>query len=234
MRNAGVIDDQIYALCKPANRSGNTGVFTHVFQEVFSPMFFFNKPFTHAFFSSMFFFSPIFFLQSFHPCCFHPCFSSPMFFTKFSHMFFFHPCLFLPFFFTSAFFSHAFSPMFFHSCCLYKPIKFLQPHFQSSSKFLSTYLTFLSVLVSATKCSFGKINNVYNILYCICRIIRSRLEKSRWPIAKNEQCTKNEQYPTCFYPDTLCNIHNRTHSDQFRVSTCLCNFQNYFSIILPR
>ena len=95
--------------------------------------------------------------------------------------------------FTHVFFSPMFfSPMFFHACCLYKPIKFLQPHFQSSSKFVSTYLTFLLVLVPTTQCSFGKINNVYNILYCIGRFIRSRLEKSRWPIAKNEQCVKKD------------------------------------------
>ena len=85
-----------------------------------------------------------------------------------------------------------FSPMFFHSCCVYKPMKFLQPYFQSSSKFLSTYLTFLLVLEPTTQCSFGKINNVYNILYCIGKFIRSRLEKSRWPIAKNEQCFKKD------------------------------------------
>ena len=126
----------------------------------------FYKVFTHLFAK----FSPMFFWQSFHPC------------------FFLHPS-----FFTNAFFTHVFfSPMFFHSCCVYKPIKFLQTHFQSSSKFLSTHLTFLLVLVPTTQCSFGKINNVYNILYCIGRFIRSRLEKSRWPIAKNEQWFKKD------------------------------------------
>ena len=113
---------------------------------------FFNKVFTHVLF---------------YPCFFHPCFYSPMFFfTKFPPMccfspIFFHQCFspiilqsFTHVLFTHLFtkFSHIFfSPMFFHSCSLYKPIKLLQPHFQLSSKFLSTYLTFLLVLVPTTQ-----------------------------------------------------------------------------------
>ena len=117
-------------------------VFTHVFSQSFHPC-----SFLPMLFSSMFLFTHVFF-SKFPPMCFfspiffHQCFS-PIILQSFTHVLFTH-------LFTK--FSHIFfSPMFFHSCSLYKPIKLLQPHFQLSSKFLSTYLTFLLVLVPTTQ-----------------------------------------------------------------------------------
>ena len=163
--------------------------FTHLFHpcffhpsfynHVFSPMFFFHPCFTkfspmffiHLFYKdSPMFFSPIFFTHVFLQS-FYTCFFTHVLYKVLTHVVYFHHNLFnfskflesLPqhFQFCLSFYNNIFRFCLSFINFQFSPTKFLKLHFQSLSKLLASYLTFLLALEPTTQCSFGKINNVY-------------------------------------------------------------------------